>query len=212
MQLIFAAFLLAWAGPTDVSPILKAVTDPFSLLALIVLVLGLIATKWVPRKQDGKMGPHIVALSILVASILVIALNIMRYINIAKPQPEQTQHPLSITINITSDKKALTPTIVPFQVGGGQVNFGCEDTAHPAVTYTVPNGARDATAVAEWRNIDHAKAQTQFATVAGNMAIASGTITGQDRNWVRKCPASGHGELVLKQGHTRSIRTRSACR
>jgi hypothetical protein len=202
MQLISSVLLLAGAGPTDVSPILKAVTDPFSLLALIVLVLGLIATRWVPRKQDGKMGPHIVALSILVASILVIALNIMRYINTAKPQAEEAQHPLSITINITSDKKTLTPTIVPFQVGGGLVNFGCEDTAHPAVTYTVPNGAHDVTAVAEWRNTDHAKGQTQFATVAGNMVIASGTITGEDRNWVRKCPASGHGELVLRGTYT----------
>jgi len=203
MQLISSVSLLAGAaGPTDVSPILKAVTDPFSLLALIVLVLGWIAIKWVPRKQDGKMGPHIVALSILAVSMLAIALNIMRYINSAKPQVEQAQHPLSITINITSDKKAMKPTVVPFQVGGGQVSFGCEDTAHPAVTYTVPKGARDVTAEAEWRNTDHAKGQTQFATVAGTMVIASGTITGQDRNWVGKCVGSGHGELVLKGTYT----------
>ena len=202
MQLIFGVYLLAEAAATDVSPIIKAVTDPFSLLALIVLVLGLIATKWVPRKQDGKAGLHIVALSILVVSLLAIALNIMRYINTAKPVQEAVQRPLSITINITSDKKTLKPTVVPFQVGGGQVSFGCGDSAHPAVTYTVPNGARAVTAQAEWRNTDHAKGQTQFAMVAGQTVIASGTITGQDRNWVGKCPASGRGELVLKGTYT----------
>src|SRR5580704_9938864 len=123
MQFTYAVFLLEGALPTDVSPILKAVTDPFSLLALIVLVLGLIATKWIPRKQDGKIWPHVVALSILVMSLVAIALNIMRYINTAKTGTGtlQTQRPLSITINITSDKKALTATVVPFQVGGGQV-------------------------------------------------------------------------------------------
>ena len=54
MQLTFAFYLLDGPAPNDVSPIIKAVTDPFSLLALIVLVLGLIATKWVPRKAEGQ--------------------------------------------------------------------------------------------------------------------------------------------------------------
>jgi hypothetical protein len=205
MQLtsVVCLMLMVEAAPGGVSPIIKAVTDPFSLLALIVLVLGLIATKWVPRKPDGKMGPHIVALAILVVSLLAIALNIMRYINTAKPNAEAaTERPLSITINITSDKKTLTPTVVPFQVGGGQVSFGCGDSAHPAVTYVVPNGARDVTAEAEWRNTDHAKGQTQFATVAGSTVIASGTITGQDRNWAGKCLGTGRGELVLKGTYT----------
>ena len=202
MQLTSAVYLLVEPAPTDVSPIIKAVTDPFSLLALIVLVLGLIATKWVPRRQDGKARLHLVALSILVVSLLIIALNITRYINTAKPSVEAVQRPLSITINITSDKKTLKPTVVPFQVGGGEVNFGCGESAHPAVTYTVPNGARAVTAEAEWRNTDHAKGQTQFAMVAGQTVIASGTITGSDRNWAGKCAASGRGELVLKGTYT----------
>jgi hypothetical protein len=203
MQLSSVVCLLALAGPADVSPILKAVTDPFSLLALIVLVLGLIATKWVPRKEDGKVGPHLVALSILVISLLAIALNVMRYINTSKAEAAPVQQrPLSIAINITSDKKTLVPVVVPFEVGGGQVSFGCGDSAHPAVTYTVPNGARDVTAQAEWRNTNYAKGQTQVATIAGQMVIASGTITGQDRNWVGKCPGIGRGELILKGTYT----------
>ena len=206
MRLTQAVSFLDGAVPTDVSPILKAVTDPFSLLALIVLILGLIATKWIPRKQDGKVWPYIVALSILVISLLAIALNVMRYINTAKTgttvMADQAQRPLSITIKITSDKKALKPTVVPFEVGGGQVNFGCGESAHPAVTYTVPNGARDVVAHAEWRNTDHAKGQTQSATIAGQTIIASGTITGEDRNWAGSCAGGGHGELVLKGTYT----------
>ncbi len=208
MQLTFAFYLLDGPVPNDVSPIIKAVTDPYSLLALIVLVLGLIATKWVPRKakgsEDDKVWPHVVALSIVVISLVAIALNVMRYINTANTGTvaEAAQRPLSITINITSNKKTLTPTVVPFQVGGGQVSFSCGDSAHPAVTYTVPNGARDVTAQAEWRNTDHAKGQSQFATVAGQTVIASGTITGQDRNWVGKCAGNGHGELMLKGTYT----------
>src|SRR5258707_12050108 len=96
VQLIPSVYLLGEAAPTDVSPIIKAVTDPFSLLALIVLVLGLIATKWAPRKADGKVGPRMVALSILVISLLAIALNIMRYINTGKPGVQADPHPLSI--------------------------------------------------------------------------------------------------------------------
>jgi hypothetical protein len=202
LQLTIAVYLMVEAAASDVSPIIKAVTDPFSLLALIVLVLGLIATKSVPRRADGKAGTNIVALSILVVSLLAIALNVMRYINTAKPAAAADPHPLSITINITSDKKTLKPTVVPFQVGGGQVSFGCGESAHPAVTYLVPNGARDVTAEAEWRNTDHARGQTQFATVAGQTVIASGTITGQDRNWAGKCPGTGRGELVLKGTYT----------
>jgi hypothetical protein len=202
MQLSSGMCLLALTSPVDVSPILKAVTDPFSLLALIVLVLGLVATKWVPRRQDGKVGPHLVALSILVMSLLAIALNIMRYINTSKPTAEVVKRPLSIAISITSDKRALTPVTVPFEVGGGQVSFGCGESAHPAVTYTVPTGARDVTARAEWRNADHAKEQSQSATVAGQMVIASGAITGQDRNWAGKCPGVGHGELMLTGTYT----------
>jgi hypothetical protein len=56
MQLTSAVYLLVEAAPTDVSPIIKAVTDPFSLLALIVLVLGLIATKWVPGNRTARRG------------------------------------------------------------------------------------------------------------------------------------------------------------
>jgi hypothetical protein len=202
LQVTSAVYLMVEAAPNDVSPIIKAVTDPFSLLALIVLVLGLIATKWAPRKADGKVWPRMVALGILVISLLAIALNIMRYINTGKPSAQADPRPLSITINITSDKKTMKPTVVPFQVGGGQVSFGCGDSAHPAVTYVVPNGARDVTAAAEWQNTDHAKGQTQFATVAGQTVIASGTITGQDRNWAGKCPGTGRGELVLKGTYT----------
>jgi hypothetical protein len=206
MHLISAFSLMDGALPTDVSPIIKAVTDPFSLLALVVLILGLIATKWIPRKQDGKVWPYVVAMSILVISLLAIALNVMRYINTAKTgttaMADQGQHPLSITINITTNKRALKPTIVPFEVGGGQVSFGCGELAHPAVTYTVPNGARDVAAHAEWRDTDHAKGQTQSAAITGQTVIASGTITGQDRNWVGKCTGAGHGELVLKGTYT----------
>ncbi|MCU1225769.1 MAG: hypothetical protein JWQ42_3862 [Edaphobacter sp.] len=206
MYLISAVSLMDGALPTDASPIIKAVTDPFSLLALIVLILGLIATKWIPRKQDGKVWPHVVALSILVISLLAIALNVMRYINTAKTgttaMADQGKHPLSITINITSNKRTLKPTIVPFEVGGGEVSFGCGESAHPAVTYTLPKGARDVAAHAEWRDTDHAKGQTQSAAIAGQMVIASGTITGQDRNWVGKCMGAGHGELVLKGTYT----------
>jgi hypothetical protein len=206
MHLIPAVDLIDGALPTDLSPIIKAVTDPFSLLALIVLILGLIATKWIPRKQGGKIWPHVVALSILVISLLAIALNVMRYINTAKTgttaTADQGQHPLSITINITSNQRALTSTVVPFEVGGGRVSFGCGESAHPAVTYTVPSGARDVAAHAEWRDTDDAKGQTQSATIAGQTAIASGTITGQDRNWLGKCAGAGHGELVLKGTYT----------
>lgn len=104
MHLIPAFYLIEGALPTDVSPIIKAVTDPFSLLALIVLILGLIATKWIPRKQDGKVWPHIVALSILVIPLLAIALNVMRYINTAKAgttvMADQGHRPLSRSISL----------------------------------------------------------------------------------------------------------------
>jgi hypothetical protein len=145
-------------------------------------------------------------MSILAVSLLAIALNVMRYINTAKTgtavADDIAQRPLAIMINITASQKTLRPTVVPFEVGGGQVQFGCGESAHPAVTYNVPRGARDVAARAVWRNADHAKEQSESATIAGQMVVASGSITGVDRNWVGKCVGVGHGELVLKGTYT----------
>ena len=48
-----------------------------------------------------------------------------------------------------------------------------------------------------WANTDNIKGQSQQASVQGNMAVATGTISGQDRQWTGNCPGGGHGELVL---------------
>lgn len=182
--------------------ILKAVTDPFSLLALIVLVLGWVAHSTVKSSQaiskNSSSWPALVTLSIVAISFLALAFNVIRVSSLQQGGTSTTTaNRYTLQVTFTGVKQRKEPVTVPFRTGSGQLNVGCGDSATTSVSWNVPPGGRDIHPQASWERTDNVKNQTQQVSVSGNVATAVGTITGQDRQWTGNCPGGGHGELVL---------------
>lgn len=180
--------------------IVKAVTDPFSLLALITVVLGLVAYLAIRKtgsvKAAGLPAP-VLALCIVAISLLALAFNVIR-VSLPKGSPPVTP-PEQISLRV-SFKEVVTHTVavtVPFSVSSGQLNVGCGDSASTSVSWTLPPGAREVNESASWQRADGLKNNAQSVVVQGMVVTATGTISGQDRQWTGNCPGGGHGELVL---------------
>lgn len=195
MLLLFWQASVAESGKAAVD-IIKVVTDPFSLLALIVLVLGVLGYLALNKETDGKV--RVIALAIVVAALAALGLNSTRLVN-AQTTGKAAPNVPAVNVNVLFRGAHQTnqPLTVPFQTSSGQVNFGCGDSAHPTVTFNVPQGARQINATSHWANTDNSKGQDQQVTVTGTTVTAVGTITGLDRNWIGDCPGGGHGELIL---------------
>jgi hypothetical protein len=184
--------------PSKFTEVIKAVTDPYSLLALIVLVLGSLGYQ--ALRNEDKSWPRVACLLIIVFALLALGLNTTRVINTNKPVAIHAQSQASaLTVNIIfrGSHVRTQPLTTPFQVGSGQVNFGCGESAHPVVAFNAPPGAREINATARWVNTDNVKGQDQRTAVAGTTVTAYGTIVGLDRDWIGNCRGGGHGELVL---------------
>ena len=177
--------------------VIKSVTDPFSLLALIVLVLAILGYRAIDQEQKWF---RLLSLSIVIVALVTLALNATRQINAKTTgQPERpAKEELFATVVFKGARQGKEPLTVPFQITSGQVNFGCTDSARPSVSYSLPSGAREVNASAAWVNTDNVKSQTQEAVVAGTVVTASGTIVGLDRDWIGNCRGGGHGELLLR--------------
>ena len=189
--------------PTQhVSDILRAVTDPFSLLALIVLVLGWIGYSSIKSTQSRSKNPApwppLIALSIIAVSFVALGFNVIRVTSLRKPdQQTQSGDKYTLQITLTGVRRHTEPATIQFRTSSGQLNVGCGDSASTSVSWSIPLGAREIHPQAMWANTDNVKSQSQQASVQGNMAVASGAISGQDRQWTGNCPGGGHGELVL---------------
>jgi len=185
-----------------VPDILRAVTDPFSLLALIVLVLGAVAHSTLKSVQAkaAQKNPVLtfIPLCIVAVSALALAFNVIRVTSLQRATGTVTSSSVYIVQatfkGVTKHKQSVT---VPFSTSSGQLNVGCGDSATTSVTWVVPAGSTQINPQASWQRTDNLKGQNQQATVDGNVAKATGTITGQDRQWTGNCPGGGHGELVL---------------
>jgi hypothetical protein len=182
--------------------VLKAVTDPFSLLALIVLVLGWIAHSTIKsaqkRSEHPSSWPPLVSLSIVAVSFLALAFNVLRVSSLQKAGTTTTTGTkYTLQVTFVGAKKRREPVTVPFRTSSGQLNVGCGDSASTSASWNIPAGARDINTHASWERTDNLKGQTQQSSANGNVASAAGTIAGQDRQWTGNCPGGGHGELVL---------------
>jgi hypothetical protein len=186
----------------DLPEILKAVTDPFSLLALMVLVLGFIGYSVVrksPTSSTRILPPSVIGLTIVALSFTALAFNVLRVIAPQNPSIQNTiADKYNVQVTFRGKKIHIQPTTVPFQTSSGQLNVGCAESASTTVGWTLPADARDANVSASWENTDNLQGQTQQAVVSGNLATASGSIRGRDKEWLGNCPGGGHGQLVLK--------------
>jgi hypothetical protein len=184
--------------------ILKAVTDPFSLLALMVLVLGFIGYSVIKGSKPSKQGvlpAPVIALSIIALSFVALAFNVLRVTALQGKGggPQNTVvDKYNIQATFRGKRVHLQPITVPFRTSSGQLNVGCAESAGTTVSWNLPEGAREANVTASWENTDNVQNQSQQAVVTGNVATASGSIRGRDREWLGNCPGGGHGQLALR--------------
>jgi hypothetical protein len=183
--------------------ILKAVTDPFSLLALMVLVLGFVGysvIKGSPPNRKSVLPAPVIALSIVALSFVALAFNILRVTALQGrvTAPNTVVGKYNVQVVFRGKRVHLQPTTVPFRTSSGQLNVGCGESAGTTVSWNLPSGAREANVAASWENTDNVQNQSQQAIVNGTAATASGSIRGRDREWLGNCPGGGHGQLVLR--------------
>jgi hypothetical protein len=103
-----------------------------------------------------------------------------------------------ITADFAGTQTTTTSQAVPFSASGGYTSVGCEETKSGSAQFTAPANATQVNPTAVWANTDKLGSQSQTAAATGLTANATGTIRGQNKNWVGNCDGGGHGELVVK--------------
>lgn len=186
----------------DLSQVLKSATDPFSLLALMTVVLGLVAYSAIqhsPKLKAGFIPAPLIALSIVAISFLAFTFNVFR---IGNSQENLKLHssPIGLQLQVTfkSYVQHKTPITVPFSINSSQINVGCGDAASVSVSWNLPAGAREVNASPLWTAADGLRSVTANVVVQGSTVVATGQASGRDREWTGNCPSGGHGELLLK--------------
>jgi hypothetical protein len=190
----------------NVADILRAVTDPFSLLALMVLILGFVAYPIIRSSKAAHRTSTspLVALLIVATAFLALAFNVIRVTALQKPSSvSKSGNKFTVQATFLGTKKRKEEIVVPFRNSSGQLNVGCGESASTSVSWNVPVGAlAPPNARASWEAADNLRGQDQHVSVQGNadsgyVVTATGTISGQDRQWTGNCPGGGHGQLVL---------------
>jgi hypothetical protein len=103
-----------------------------------------------------------------------------------------------ITADFNGASTTTASQAVPFSASGGYTSVGCEETKSGSAQFTAPDGATQINPTAAWVNTDKLGNQSQTVAATGLTATATGTIRGQNKNWVGNCDGGGHGELVVR--------------
>ncbi|WP_457391956.1 hypothetical protein [Roseateles sp. P5_E1] len=185
----------------EISQILFAFGDPFTLLAGLLVVLGIVifvATRKIEVAYKGVPIKLISAMMIAIAAGATIV-NVARLSPSPPPKDTFEAPKKSSTLQVTFyGMKSRTESVtVPFRVSSGQVNVGCNEVRGTQVTFPTPIGARNVVATPSWENIRDVKQQDKNLTVQGNVVMATGQLVGNNREWTGNCPGGGHGELVV---------------
>ena len=103
-----------------------------------------------------------------------------------------------ISADFNGTQTTTTSQAVPFSASGGYTSVGCEETKSGSAQFTAPANATQINPTAAWVNTDKLGNQSQTVATTGLTATATGSIRGQNKNWVGNCDGGGHGELVLR--------------
>jgi hypothetical protein len=77
-------------------------------------------------------------------------------------------------------------------------SVGCGTGSSASARFTIPAKAYDVQTSCQWVNTDKLKTQSCSAARDGTSLVATGSITGLDKDWLGNCPGGGHGVLALK--------------
>jgi len=180
-------------------------TDFINVLIVLVTIAGGLYFTFFPS-PSALRGLAAIVVVILVSSIVL-----------NKPLELRTDLPKiwgSVRASLSGgvEPPSHTPTInqstTAITAPGVYASVGCGETQSASLEVTLPAGATDVTYSARWVDQSNIKSSTQSARQEGQRLIATGTITGLDRQsilGIPNCPGGGHATLVL----TGSYKTRT---
>jgi hypothetical protein len=185
--------------------LIRSLTEPLTLTAGCLLVLGLFVFFLSRNKQTSKKLDRLALLGSLFGLIVG---SFSAYHSAQQMKSEREYERLHAVFNvhavikgtITGTKK----TTLTFQTSSGYVSVGCDDTQTARAIWAVPQGATEISPKAEWHSTSNIQSQTQSVEPFGEQVIAIGTISGLHRNFLGNCEGGGHGELVLYGTYTMS--------
>jgi hypothetical protein len=182
--------------------LLQSLKEPFALVSEGLLLLSLFIYL-LAKLRVGARAAQVKRTALLgsVFFFIVTAMAVYRSVQQIEADREyRNLHAIyTVHASIRGTVRRTTYTEpVTFRATSGQVNVGCNDAQSTNVVWSMPQGATDVQPSAAWENTDNVRSQNQNVSISGNQVIASGSISGLERNFFGNCPGGGHGELVLK--------------
>lgn len=183
------------------STLLTALSDQFTLLALLLVVLGFVLYQSTKGKEVAYKGIPLsfIAGIVLIVSLTALGLNVGRLLRYQAPTAAQEPPKKTSTLQVTFyGMKSRTESVtVPFRVSSGQINVDCNESRKVQASYTAPPNAKNINAFSSWENIRDVKQQDKSLSIQGTVVTAIGQLVGNNREWTGNCPGGGHGELVI---------------
>lgn len=170
---------------------------PLLALATALLALLFIAFAGVRR---GMLSGKSRALLLVTAGLVLIGAVPLLIRSLSTPE-EHKPNPkpkFDVAVEFSVRQPNAEVVRVPFAVGSGSVNIGCEETRSITLQYPLPPGAEQPSAAAEWVNTNNIEGQTSNVNVQPTAVMAVGSIHGLHRTFLLNCPGGGHGELLLR--------------
>ena len=171
---------------------------PVVALAAASLALIFIAIVGVRRRMLSRSSRTLLLITaaFVLTGIVPLVIRGFRTPNPANSQGTARAFQVAIEFSVHQPNAEIVK--VPFTVGSGSVNIGCEEQRSVTVQFPLPQGAEQPIATALWVNTNNIASQTSNVTVQPTVVAAVGSIQGLPRTFLLNCPGGGHGELVLR--------------
>jgi hypothetical protein len=180
--------------------LIQALGEPLPIAGLVLFLLSILTYLWAKLRmrsvQLGRLGLIVAAFSVVVSAMATYQAAIQ-----AKADREYRSLHALYSINATVNGTIRSTSVSEpktFTVSSGQANVGCNDTRSVNATWSLPPGAVEVQATAEWQSANNIRSQSQIVKFTPTVVVAEGIISGRERNFFGNCEGGGHGELVLK--------------
>jgi hypothetical protein len=186
----------------DQSEWIQALKQPFAVAGQVMLLFSLLICLWARFRTNGRAKQTSrMALVAVAFSVVVIAMTTYQSVKQIESDKEyRSLHAIYVIhASIKGTVKATTLSEpIPFTVSSGQLNVGCNDGQSTNVIWSIPDGATEVQATANWENTDNIRSQSQNVSKSPTTVTATGSISGREKDFFGNCPGGGHGQLVLR--------------
>ncbi len=182
--------------------LIQALKQPFVVVAEVLLLLSLLGYIWA-RVRANSRSEQTSRMALIAIVFSVIVMSMAAYQSVKQIESNEEYHNLHAVYLVHASIKGTVRTTtysepITFRVSSGQVNVGCNDQRGTNAVWSIPEGASDVQAQANWESTDNIRSQAQNVEKSPTTITAKGAISGLDRNFFGSCSGGGHGELVLR--------------